>query len=322
MRLLAVLVLGFFMSPFAALADPPTLTGKPAIIIAHRGASGYLPEHTLEAYARAIELGADFIEPDLVFTSDGVLVARHDRYLSDSTDVADHPEFAARRQVKPGRDAPDWYAEDFTFAELRTLRARQSFPGRTREFDGKFLIPRFDEILVLARDKSRERGRPVGVYPETKDPAYLASLGHDFVAPLLKALESHGFGPGGLPVYIQSFDPDILRTLKGRTAIPLIMLVDYEGGRASITLDEAAGFANGVGPYKLMLIDPRTGQDTGYVARAHALGLLVHPYTFRDDKVGDGFAGIRDELRAYLALGIDGLFTDFTDTAVAVRGVR
>ncbi len=310
MRLLAILLICCVLAPAAALASD----GMP-IIIAHRGASGYLPEHTIEAYEKAIHLGADFIEPDLVFTSDGVLVARHDRWMSDSTNVAEHPEFADRKTVKPGKAEPDWYAEDFTFAELRTLRARQAFPGRSKENDGKFLIPRFEEILELARDAR------VGVYPEAKDPAALAALGHDFTAPLLNALGRYGFGPGGLPVVIQSFDPDFLAGLRTRTRIPLIMLIDMENGAETVSLERAAGFADGVGPYKALLIDPR-GVDTGYVKRAHALGLLVHPYTFRNDKVGAGFADIRAELRAFLALGIDGLFTDFADTAIAVRGAR
>jgi glycerophosphoryl diester phosphodiesterase len=309
MRLLAVLLFCCVMAPLSALAD-----GMP-IVIAHRGASGYLPEHTIEAYEKAIDLGADFIEPDLVFTSDGVLVARHDRWLGDSTDVADRPEFADRKTVKPGKAEADWYAEDFTFAELRTLRARQVFPGRGKADDGKFLIPRFEEILELARDAQ------VGVYPEAKDPAALAALGHDFTAPLLNALGRYGFGPGGLPVFIQSFDPDFLRGLRNRTRIPLIMLVGVVSGGESITLEQMSAFADGVGPYKALLIDQQ-GQDTGYVKRAHRLGLVVHPYTFRDDWIGEGFADIRAELQAFLALGIDGLFTDFVDTAVAVRGVR
>ncbi|MGE0665043.1 MAG: glycerophosphodiester phosphodiesterase family protein [Sphingomonadales bacterium] len=311
MRLFAVLLICCILLPVAAVArDDGT-----AIVIAHRGASGYLPEHTIEAYEKAIDLGADFIEPDLVFTSDGVLVARHDRWLSDSTDVADHPEFAARRTVKPGRDEPDWWAEDFTFSELRTLRARQAFPGRSKADDGKFLIPRFDEILELARDAR------VGVYPEAKDPAALAALGHDFTAPLLNALGEYGFGPGGLPVFIQSFDPDFLRGLRNRTRIPLVILVAVVGGTETVGLEEAAAFADGVGPHKSMLVGA-DGGDTGYVERAHRLGLLVHPYTFRDDYVGPSFADIRAELGAFLALGIDGLFTDFPDTALAVRGRR
>ncbi|MEN3974961.1 glycerophosphodiester phosphodiesterase family protein [Emcibacter sp. SYSU 3D8] len=288
--------------------------GTPAVI-AHRGASGYLPEHTLEAYARAIDMGADFIEPDLVFTKDGVLVARHNRWLSLSTDVADRPEFADRRVIKPGKAEPDWYAEDFTFAELRTLRARQAFPGRSKTDDGTFLIPRLEEILELARDAR------VGVYPEAKAPAALAALGHDFAEPLLDALGRYGFGPGGLPVFIQSFDPGFLRSLRNRTRIPLMMLVYGVAGSESVSLDQAAEFADGVAPAKALLIDPQ-GADTGYVRRAHELGLLVHPYTFRDDLVGTGFADIDAELRAFLALGIDGLFTDFPDTAVAVRGAR
>lgn len=327
-----------------------TLDGKPPLIIAHRGASGYLPEHTLEAYALAIEQGADVVEPDLVFTKDGVLVARHDRYLSTTTNVAGKPEFASRKRANNDPKTPareDWWVEDFTLAELKTLRARQPFPGRSKEHDDQFEIPTFAEMLALVAAKAKEAGRPVGVYPETKHPAFFASIGHDFEAPLLTALE--GFNAG--PVFIQSFEPDILKRLKGKTSAKLVQLVFEEtpGAGPNIPLEDIATYADGVGAAKELAT---SAQEPGsFIARAHYRGLFVHPWTFRDDrpeaaferpavpdlKEADGMLmtmvvirtdwerlGIPnasgDELHDYLWFrGADGVFTDFPRSAVTVR---
>ena len=343
-----------------------TLDGSPPLIIAHRGASGYRPEHTLQSYALAVDMGADVIEPDLVFTKDGVLVARHDRYLSTTTDVADHPEFASRKRANDdAADDPsnlqrtDWWIEDFTLAEVKTLRARQPFPGRSKEFDGLYEIPTFDEILALVARKAKESGRPVGVYPETKHPGFFAAIGHDFEAPLLKALE--GFDAG--PVFIQSFEPEILKRLKGKARAKLVQLV-YEkepGAGPNIPLAEIATYADGVGAAKVLLI----GDKNGFTTEAAALGLFVHFWTFRndapnneliadlarmdnvntndprnllcnkvvageqtDDTCVDGkfrpyrhsrISGSEFELEYYLWSAADGVFSDFPDTAVAVR---
>ena len=334
-----------------------TLDGAKPLIIAHRGASGYLPEHTLEAYALAIEQGADVIEPDLVLTKDGVLVARHDRYLSATTNVADKPEFIDRRRVNPdttydARD--DWWVEDFTLAELKTLRARQPFDGRSTEFDDQFEIPTFAETLALIEEKSKDAGRPIGVYPETKHPGFFAAIGLDFEAPLLAALE--GFDAG--PVFIQSFEPDILKRLKGKTDAKLIQLVYEEtpGAGSNIPLDEIAQYADGVGPAKDLIL-PSIGEKTQLIDRAHSLGLAVHPWTFRDDQSNENIgvllgliiempaddtddapstdmkADAKDEplpdifqqtkadseLRLFFKFGVDGVFTDFPDTAVKAR---
>lgn len=327
-----------------------TLDGSPPLIIAHRGASGYRPEHTLEAYALAIDQGADVIEPDLVFTKDGVLVARHDRYLSTTTDVAGHPEFAARRRANddPNDDPSnlqriDWWIEDFTLAEMKTLRARQPFPGRSKEFDGLYEIPTFDEMLALVTRKAKEAGRPVGLYPETKHPAFFASKGHDFEAPLLKALEDFDAGP----VFIQSFEPEILKRLKSKTKAKLVQLV-YEaapGAGPNIPLAEIATYADGVGPAKSAIVGGE-GTLSTLVTDAHSLGLTVHPWTFRDDQSNPELQAffdqqedfivkstlastpVRDyvvnplpavEIHFFLGRGIDGLFTDFPATAVEVR---
>lgn len=339
-----------------------TLDGKPPLVIAHRGASGYRPEHTLEAYALAVEMGADVIEPDLVFTKDGVLVARHDRYLSTTTNIADHPELAGRKRPNDDPDdtpREDWWVEDFTLAELKTLRARQPFPGRSKEFDGLYEIPTFEEMLALVARKAKEAGRPVGVYAETKHPAFYLAKGFDFEAPLLTALDQFNAGP----VFIQSFEPEILKRLKGKPNAKLVQLV-YEkepGAGPNIALEEIANYADGVGAAKSLEFT----KSIDFRYKAAALGLFVHYWTFRIDTqnheliaslshldkmktntsqnllcnrllvsaqetdlcVGNKFRPYRQELandpsfelKYYLGAGADGVFTDFPDTAVAVR---
>ena len=317
-----------------------TLNGEAPLIIAHRGASGYRPEHTLEGYKLAIEMGADVIEPDLVVTKDGVLVARHDRYLSTTTDVSDHPEFADRR--KPNADPKgevkdDWWIEDFTLAELKTLRARQPFPGRSKEFDDQFEIPTFAEIIALAERESKAADRRVGIYPETKHPGYFSSIGLDFEAPLLAALK--GFQAG--PVFIQSFEAEILKRLRDKTDATLVQLVYEEepGAGSNIPLEEIAIFADAVGPAKTLLAD-KGNHDTGFVSRAHELGLMVHPWTMRNDQPdyfralienSDGAVTTQEssgdrhpdlaisEFHYFFQLGVDGVFTDFADTSFEAR---
>ena len=293
-----------------------TRSGERPIIIAHRGASGVLPEHTLAAYERAIEQGADFIEPDLVITRDRHLVARHDRYLSTTTNVSDLSEFAARKTVKPGRDAADWYVEDFTLAELKTLRARQPRAGRSKAYDDQYEIPTFGEVLELVAGRSEALGRPIGVYPEAKQPGALNALGYSHDADLLAALRKYGFGAGGNPVFIQSFEPDFLKRMSWKTDIPLVYLI----ARPPVeTPAEISRFAQGVGAYKRLVGDTASG-DTGLLAAAHAEGLDVHIWTLRDDDIGEGFETITAELAFYLELGVDGVFADFPDTALKLRG--
>lgn len=301
----------------------PTLSGEEPIVIAHRGASGYRPEHTLEAYSLAIDMGADYIEPDLVVTADGHLIARHDIYLSSSTDVASHPEFADRRRDLNGQT--DWFVQDFTLAEIKTLRARQAFLGRTRDYDGEFSIPTLAEILDLIAAKEAETGRRIGIYPETKQPGLFASLGLDFAEPLLTQLGAAGYKDADDPVFIQSFEPEILRKLSELTDIRLVMLLfskkelDPEAGEddPNLPFEAFADFVDGVGPYKGLLTGP-TGQTTDFVAAAHRRGLVVHPYTLRTDRVGDGFDSVEAEIKAYLDAGVDGFFTDFPDTGISV----
>jgi len=324
-----------------------TLDGKRPLIIAHRGASGYRPEHTLEAYRLAIEMSADVVEPDLVITKDGVLVARHDRYLSTTTNVADKPEFANRKRSNPdpnGAPREDWWVEDFTLAELKTLRARQPFEGRSKQFDDQFEIPTFKEMLALVSKEATKAGRPVGVYPETKHPGYFASIGLDFEAPLLAALKDFDAGP----VFIQSFEPEILKRLNGKTDAKLVQLVYEEtpGAGSNISLQEIATYADGVGPAKALIIAFAVGrkqEDDFSLGEAHNLGLLVHPWTFRDDQTNDDIERMaaigniayfqreygkllstspkasETEIEIFIELGVDGIFTDFPDTVSQQR---
>ncbi|HKG65768.1 MAG TPA: glycerophosphodiester phosphodiesterase family protein [Solirubrobacteraceae bacterium] len=282
------------------------------IVIAHRGASAHRPEHTLAAYELAIELGADFIEPDVVATRDGVLVARHENEISGTTDIAQRPELADRRTVKEvdGLRKEGWFTEDLTLEELRSLRARERLPGlRGTRFDGRFAVPTLDEVIALAARAG------VGVYPETKHPSYFAGLGLALEPPLLAALE--GFGG---PVFIQSFEAGNLRALRGLTDHPLVRLTVG----AAPDVAEIAGYAHAIGPHKDQLIprtaDGRLGEPTSLVADAHAAGLLVHPWTFRPEPefLPAGLDGDQ-ELDRFLALGVDGVFADDPGAAVAAR---
>lgn len=315
------------------------------IVIAHRGASGERPEHTLAAYERAIEQGADFIEPDLVATRDGVLVARHENEISETTDVAEHPEFAARRTTKTidGRTVTGWFTEDFTLAELKHLRARERLPklrpGNTAWRDER--IPTLDEVIALAR------ARGVGIYPETKHPSHFRSLGLPLEPPLVAALTRAGWTTREAPVFIQSFEVDNLKALRKLTGVRLIQLVDASGGPADEAapsyaamltpegLKAIATYADGIGPAKALVIPRDAGgrslAPSRLVADAHAAGLAVHPWTFRAENVflpaelrtgaepgthGDVIA----EMKAFIAAGVDGLFSDFPGLAVEAVG--
>lgn len=299
----------------------PTLGHRPPIVIAHRGASGERPEHTLEAYALAIAQGADCIEPDLVLTKDGVLVARHDIYLSTTTDVADHPEFAARRRLATDeghRGLEDWFVADFTLAELRTLRARQAFAGRSTAFDGQFMIPTFDEVLTLANRSRTTRDTPVCVYPEAKAPAFHASLGQDIGGTILAALRAHGLDAADAPVFIQSFEPAFVREMAARTSLPVILLAGDTTALAAARALEGAPFWDGLGVTHAMLFDA-TGASSGLVEAAHAAGTPVHVWTYRDDAPFRPDESTEAAMRHALDLGVDGVFSDFPATAVRVR---
>lgn len=319
------------MQAIPSLSDP--------LVIAHRGASGERPEHTIAAYELAIAQGADVIEPDLVPTRDGVLVARHENEISETTDVAERPEFADRRTTKTidGREQTGWFTEDFTLAELKTLRAKERLPlmrpGNT-DYDGKETIPTFDEVIALAK-KHR-----VGIYPETKHPTYFATIGKGTDAPLVEALRRAGWDSAEAPVFIQSFEVENLKRLKGTTKVRLIQLVDGEGAPADgaaasyaammtpAGLRAVATYAWGIGPNKAMLWNGEA--PSALVSDAHAAGLRVHPWTYRAENYflpagyrrgidPRGHGDVAAEISAALRLGIDGFFTDFPAIGVKAR---
>ncbi len=325
------------------------MTAKP-IIIAHRGLSGEWPEHTLAGYRAAIDAGADFIEPDLVLTRDGILVARHENDITETTDVAARPEFAARKAAKviDGEKHTGWFTEDFTLAELKSLRAKERLPMlRGTQRDGQFDIPTFEEILMLLADVNKDRVVPVGVYPETKHPSYFTSIGLPHEGALLKLLDRYGYRGRQAPVFIQSFEVGNLKALRTKTDLPLIQLLALDGGPADApdmryavmvrapALQSIAVYADGIGPDKNMVIARNAlgflSAPTSLVADAHSAGLKVHPWTFRRENaflpmnyksgLDDASAGdLASEIGAYLALGIDGFFTD--NTPEAARAVE
>ena len=267
----------------------PTLLGESPLVIGHRGASGYLPDHTLEGYKRAIELGADFIEPDLVATKDGVLVARHEPNITGTTDVAQRPEFAARktRKVVDGVEEEGWFASDFTLAELKTLRAIQPLAERDQSRNGQYQIPTLEEVLDLAKSEGTRLGRSIGVYPETKHPTYHVNLGLQLEDRLLAVLAKYGYTRKTSPVIVQSFEVSNLKYLRSKTQVRLVQLVDADDvkpdGSMSLVapydkpydfaaagdirtfaslltpagLQEVKTYADGIGPWKPYLISSK-----------------------------------------------------------------
>jgi glycerophosphoryl diester phosphodiesterase len=336
-RLGLSLAVGLAFHATTACATPPHHTTPKAepLVIAHRGASGYLPEHTLAAYWMAIEQGADYIEPDLVITKDGVLVARHENAIAilnadgslreATTDVAERPEFASRKATKliDGQNVTGWFTEDFTLAELKTLRARERLPQVRRantRFDGMFEIPTLGEVLELVkaanerrREQDRagrdERGgrqerRAVGVYPETKHPTYFQTIGLPLEEPLVRTLRRHGFEGRHAPVFIQSFETANLRKLRRMTQLPLVQLLNGSGRPYDFVvsgdprtyadlakpegLADISSYAQGIGAntsLMIPLVGGRLGTPTTLVQDAHRAGLVVHGWTFRAENV-------------------------------------
>jgi glycerophosphoryl diester phosphodiesterase len=356
--LLAAVLLVGAMTQLAGAAAQPERVDKGGrrlpLVIGHRGASGYRPEHTLASYRLAIGMGADFIEPDLVSTKDGVLVARHENEISGTTDVAARPEFADRRATKTidGVSLTGWFTEDFTLAELRTLRAKERIPDLRPDntaFDGLYQVPTFQEVIDLAKRAG------VGIYPETKHPTYFDSIGLSLEEPLLATLRANGYQGPKAKVFIQSFETGNLKELSRRTRLPLVQLLSDVGAPYDLVaagdprtyadlstpegLAEIATYADGIGPSKNQIVprdaDGNLLEPTSLVDDAHKAGLLVHPYTFRNENnflpadfrqgnpdspvylraTGDAPA----EYRLFFRLGVDGLFSDNPDTAVASR---
>jgi glycerophosphoryl diester phosphodiesterase len=297
------------------------------IVIAHRGASGYRPEHTLEAYRLAVEMGADYIEPDLVSTKDGALIARHENEIGATTDVADRFPDRKRTKTIDGESLIGWFSEDFTLAEIKTLRARERLASRSHAYDGQFQIPTFDEVIALAQQLGAARGRDVGIYPETKHPTYFRNLQLPLEEPLLAALGKYGWNRRDAPVFIQSFEQENLRALRTKTEVRLVQLVSSGAMVAGDGVKRIAEYANGLGPEKRLLVPVNTdgslAPPTDLVPRAHAAGLLVHVWTVRIDKpfLPAGYQGRAEaEFEQLRGLGVDGVFTDFPDVAVKTFG--
>ncbi|MDQ1292993.1 MAG: glycerophosphoryl diester phosphodiesterase [Actinomycetota bacterium] len=349
-----------FLGAFPAVApsgqNPRRRPSERVTVVAHRGASALRPEHTLAAYELAARLGADYLEPDLVCTADGVLVCRHEPAIGGTTDVADRPEFASRRRTVTldGVSVTDWFTHDFTLAELRTLRAKERL-GQIRQrntlLDGRWPVPTLQEVLQLRKRLSAELGREIGVYPETKHPTYFRSLGLALEERLLRALGLHGLNRAQAPVYVQSFEVSNLRALRGAGArFPLVQLINADGapydtvaaGKGPTYADlltprglrGIAQYAQGVGPEKGHVVPCRSdgslGPATDLVEDAHEAGLLVHPWTFRAEntflparlRVGDDpkdYGRMLEELQVFLRAGIDGFFTDHPDLGALAR---
>jgi glycerophosphoryl diester phosphodiesterase len=353
------------------------------LVIGHRGAAGYLPDHTLESYELAIKLGADYIEPDLVATKDGHLIARHEPNITTTTDVASHPEFADRETTKvvDGVSEAGWFASDFTLAEIKTLRAVQPLAERPQQFNGRFEIPTLEEVIALAKRMSKKVGRTIGVYPETKHPTYHAALGLPLEHRLVKVLRRAGWNNRRAPVFIQSFEQSNLKLLDRLTPVRLVQLVDANdvAPDGTITyappfdrpydwtvsgdpvlqsrtfgyfttdegLEEISTYADGIGPWKVYIVSSRaialnpdgTVADangdglvnetdrqllpaTDLVERTHDHGLLIHTWTFRNEqrRLASDFGGNPvNEYLLFYELGVDGVFSDFSDTAFAAR---
>ncbi|HZV81228.1 MAG TPA: glycerophosphodiester phosphodiesterase [Geobacteraceae bacterium] len=358
----------------------PTLNGSTPIVIAHRGASGYLPEETLEAYKKAIDLGADVLEFDLISTKDGVLIARHDPNLATSTDVASHPEFAARKKTTrvDGETQTGWFASDFTLAEIKTLGAVATDSERPQQYNGLYKIVTFQEIIDLVKAQRVATGRAIAIYPETKNPTYHRDLGLPLEDTFIDLINKAGLNSKTAPVYVQSFEPGSLKYMKSKGLnTRLIQLIDaadidlktgdlilsapfdkpYDWAKAGDTrlfsdmvtpagLAEIKTYADGIGPWKRYIITIKGGlgadgnlQDingdgtindadtnsqppTALVVDAHKAGLLVHPYTFRNEqrRLANDYQGDpHNEYLAFYRLGVDGVFSDFADTAIAAR---
>ncbi len=335
------------------LASDHWIGSRDPLVIAHRGASGYRPEHTLAAYRLAVDMGADYIEPDLVSTRDGILVARHENELGHTTDIAEHRGFARRRATKvvDGREVTGWFVEDLTLAELKTLRATERRPrlrADNRRYDGRFEIPTLDEIITLAEVEGTRRGVTIGVYPELKHPTYFAAIGLGMQQPLIDVLRRHHLDRPNAPVFVQCLEVTQLRALSLLTRVPLVQLVDasgqpYDAAHAGTHqsyadlltpsgLQELAGYVSAIGVHKDLVLPhgrPCTG-PAPLVEAAHRTGLLVHVWTLRDEnrflprdlRSGDGPRAKGDafvEYERFFDAGVDGVFTDFPDTAVQTR---
>ncbi len=376
---LSITTLNIAVNVAAQQPKYPTLSGQMPLVIGHRGASGYLPEHTLEAYKLAIEQGADFIEPDLVATKDGVLIARHEPNLIATTDVSKRSEFASRKKKVDvdGVLEEGFFASDFTLTEIKTLRAVQAFSEREQKFNGQYSVPTLEEIIGLVKSESVRTGRTIGIYPETKHPLYHQRLKLALEDRLIAALEKAGWNSRSAPVFVQSFEVTNLKYIRSKSQVKLVQLVDADDvaldGKISFAapydrpydltvagdkrtfgdlltdagLREIKTYADGVGPWKRYIVSARAADANGdgkaddtngdgqvndtdrvmlpasdLIARAHRAGLLVHTWTFRNEArrlINEYKNDPGEEYKQFYALGIDGVFSDFPDTAVKAR---
>ena len=364
------IVLATFSAGCVSMKPPSQEISQP-IVIAHRGASGYLPDHTLAAYELAIDLGADFIEPDLVSTKDGYLIARHELNLIATTDVASCAEFAERKRKArvDGVDEEGFFAGDFTLAEIKTLGAVQQFPERDPSFNGKFRVPIFAEIIELAKRKSKEKGRVIGIYPETKHPTYHRALGLPLEGRLIATLKTANWQHRDAPVFIQSFEPSSLRYLREHIQVKQVQLIMASGVAADGTLEfnppygrpfdwtvsgetrtfrdlvtpqglaEIKTYADGIGVWKPFIVSAGTDvtgpaafneanrklvSPSQLIDDAHRAGLVVHAWTFRNEPhrlAADYKGNPISEYLKFFQLGVDGVFSDFSDTAVTARRI-
>jgi glycerophosphoryl diester phosphodiesterase len=361
--------------------SPQTLDGHAPLVIAHRGASGYLPENTLEAYQRAIDLGADAIEPDLISTRDGVLIASHYPNLATNTDVASRAEFAGRKRENwpvDGEMQSGWFAHDFTLAEIKTLGVIATDPERPQQYNGKFRIVTLQEVIDLAKAESKRLGRSIAIYPETKNPTYHRDLALPLEDKLISAIRSAGWNSQTAPVFVQSFEPGSLKEMRAKgLQVRMVQLIDADGYdfktggltyappyhrpydweksgdqrlfRDMVTpagLAEIKTYADGIGPWKPYIVpvkgqlddagnlkdlngdgkidlrDADTGNPTSLIEDAHKLGLFVHAFTFRNESrfLAHSYSGDpRAEYLQFYRLGVDGVFSEFPDTAIAAR---
>jgi glycerophosphoryl diester phosphodiesterase len=310
------------------------------LVIGHRGACGHRPEHTLESYKLAIEMGADFVEPDLVSTKDHILIARHENEISGTTDVATKFPDRKTEKIVDGQKISGWFVEDFTLKEIKTLKAKERLEFRSHAYDGQFDIPTFEEIIKLVQKQSKLKKRPIGIYPETKHPSYFQSLKLPLEEPLVHLLKKYKFQS---LVFIQSFELENLKKLKKMTTLPLIYLIDdpelipydhvlskdprtYQDMLKVENLKEISKTVSGIGPYKRYIIpadkNNNEAPETTLIKEAHALGLKVHPYTFRSESkylLSNYKNDPENEYLRFYELGVDGLFTDFPDAAVKAR---
>ena len=329
----------------ASVSLPAIAEAARPLVIGHRGASAYRPEHTLASYELAIDQGADYVEPDIVATKDGVLIARHENEIGGTTNVADLPQFADRQTTKviDGRSITGWFTEDFTLAELKTLRAKERIPELRPDntaFDGQFEVPTLQEVIDLVRRKEAETGRTIGIIPETKHPSYFTSIGLPLEQRLVDMLSANGYDGMDDAAIIQSFEVGNLQMLSGMTDLRLVQL--YGGGQpwdfvlsgdtrtyadllTPMGLDFVNDYAQLIGPSKGYIIPTDENgfllSPTSLVDDAHAAGLLVTPYTFRPEnaflptqfRIGTDPAAFGDqqgELNAFFEAGIDGFFID------------